>query len=72
MLHFIFSTWIGGVCLGAWIIGFILSAERFQIFDVKDRTDADVVGRWLAAVFWPVPTLYRWGKNLASWAKSAL
>ncbi|GAO43810.1 hypothetical protein FPE01S_02_09160 [Flavihumibacter petaseus NBRC 106054] len=70
ILKFIFHTWTGGVVLGAWIAGFILASERYTIFTAKGKYPDKVIGDWLAAIFWPLPTLWRWAEAGIRWFKS--
>ncbi len=64
MIKFLFSTWGGGVLLGAWVAGFILAAEKYTIFSTKGKYADKVIGDWLAALFWPIPVVWGWVSKL--------
>lgn len=67
MITILFTTWIGGLILGAWLVGFLLEFER-SAFAGKDIPNQIVTV--LGWITWPVPVVIRWITSIVKWIKS--
>lgn len=70
MIHLLLTTWIGGLICGAWLIGFIMQVERFELLTLKGKDIPVKVALWLGAIFWPLPTIWRWVEDGITWWKN--
>lgn len=67
MIHILFTTWIGGIILGAWLVGFLMEFERSE-FAGKDIPNQIVTV--LSWITWPVPVIIRWVGKIVAWFKN--
>ena len=59
IINFIFSTWIGGLILGAYLFGLLERVFEYKVFNPK-ASEEPQYWRWVKTILFPLPTLWRW------------